>query len=310
MPTWLDLATGERTPLLDAPAVALSPRFSPDGARVAWQSGHPASPGPLVIYEIERRLRTEIPLDRIGRSPIWSPDGRELAFSMSTEESAETVHTVRIDGEAPPRPLHGGNTHEQFPNDWSRDGSIILTTEWSSGASWNIGSLRSEGDTWAPRPVLATPAEEFQSRLSPDGEWIAYVSDISGGPQVFIRRLDGQPDRQQISVDGGFTPLWAPDGNSVYFRESFPPNNRDRIARLIRVGLTKTDGRLQPSAPEALHEILYSSTQGLILHHDIHPDGKRLLYIAPPGDSQQVTVANQAYLLTGWLSAIERALGD
>ena len=308
MPTWLDLETGERTPLLDAPTAALSPRFSPDGARVAWQSGLGSRPGPLVIYEIERRLRTEIPLDRIGSHPVWSPDGREIAFSMSTEESAETVHTVRIDGEAPARPLVDWHADEQFANDWSRDGSIILTTDWSSDSSWNLGSLQREGEEWVPREVLATSAAEFQARFSPDGKWIAYASDISGNLQIFIRRLEGPPDRQQISVEGGITPLWAPDGRSVYFRERFRSDRPERPTRLMRVELTEVNGRLQPSAPQALFDVEYANTLGLVMHQDLHPDGKRLLYIAPPNDTEGATIPNQAYLATGWLSQVERAV--
>jgi eukaryotic-like serine/threonine-protein kinase len=308
MPTWLDLETGERTLLLDEPTVALTPRISPDGTRVVWQSGYSDKPGPLVVYELERGVRTNIPLERVGSHPVWSPDGREIAFTMSTEDSAETVHTVRIDGEAPPRRLDSGNANGQFIFDWSRDGSIILTTDWSSDATWNLGSLRREGEEWTPRPVLATPAGEFQGRLSPDGEWIAYTSDISGGPQVFIRRFEGPPDRRQISVDGGSAPLWAPDGRSVYFRGWTSSDRTDRPNWLMRVELTEVNDRLEPSAPQALYDVQYANTSGLVTHHDLHPDGKRLLYLAPPDDTEEATGANQAYLLTGWLSEIKRAV--
>jgi len=307
VPTWLDLASGERTPLLDSPTTAIAPRISPDGARVTWQTGDVSLAGSLVIYEIERGVRTEITLPRTGRNPVWSPDGRELAFTMSTEGSAEVPHIVNIDGESPPRPLVAGATFEQFTNDWSRDGSRILTTQWSSEADWQLYSLQRDGDSWASSPVLATPAAEMDGRFSPDGEWIAYLSDISGRIEIFIRRIEGPPDRRQVSVAGGFFPLWAPDGRSVYYFE-LKDQASNLNGRLMQVELTEVDGRLEPSAPRALHELQYASVRGPWSLHDLHPDGTRLLYIAPPaGDAQRATGANQAYLKTGLIDEIRRA---
>jgi|GEM_PF-6253631 len=310
MPTLLDLATGERIPLLDAPTIAINPRFSQNGDRVAWETGYIESGGPLVIYEIERRVRTEIPLDQISRGPIWSPDGREIAFSMSAEDSAQTTHIVRIDGEEPPRLVGGRTSFEQFTDDWSRDGSTILLTEWSSDASRNLGSLRRESEVWKPHPVLATPALEVDARLSPDGDWIAYTSNITGEMQIFIRCLEGPPDRRQVSVNGGHNPLWAPDDRAVYFRESFELNNPRGLTRLMRVDLTEIDGRLEPSTPRPLHELNDVITPTGLKLHDLHPDGERLLYVAPPNGAQQPKARNQAYLMTGWLSEIERVLED
>ncbi|MBO6512988.1 MAG: protein kinase [Phycisphaerales bacterium] len=304
MPTWLDLETGVHSPLLDEPTVAFSPRFSPDGSHIVWQSGNISLPGPLVVYEIDRQLRTEIPLDRVGSHPIWSPDGREIAFSMSTEESAETVHTVRIDGEAAPQQLLDWDSAEQLTSDWSRDGSTLLTTEWASDSIWNIGSIRHNGSEWVSGTVLATPSAEFQARLSPDGKWIAYSSDITGDIHVFIRRLDGPPDRQQISVDRGYMPIWAPDGQSVYFRSIFTSDQPDRKPMLFRVDLTEVDNRLVPSSPQMMHEVNYENSLRLVTHHDLHPDGKRLLYIAPAANTEQSTTVNQTYLKTNWFSEI------
>jgi len=267
----------------------------------------------VYLYEIERGVRTEITLPRTGRNPVWSPDGREVAFTMSTEESAEVPHIVSIDGESPPRPLIAGATFEQFTNDWSRDGSRILTTQWSSEADWQLYSLRRDGDSWASSPVLTTPAAEWDGMFSPDGEWIAYMSDISGRIEVFIRRIEEPPDRRQVSVAGGaggFHPLWAPDGGSVYYFElNDGASNSYWNGRLMKVDMTEVDGRLEPSAPRALHGLQYASVPGPWSLHDLHPDGKRLLYIAPPaGAAQRATGANQAYLKTGLIDEMRRAL--
>ncbi len=308
VPTWLELASGERTPLIDAPTRAVAPRISPDGARVAWHSGHASSDGSLIIHEIERGVRTRIPLPRTGLNPIWSPDGRELAFTMATEESAEMPHVVRIDGESPPSPLVADALYEQFTNDWARDGSRMLLTQWSSDANWQLYDLRRDGDAWVSSPVLATPAAERGGRFSPDGTRIAYVSNISGRDEVFIRRLEGPSDRRQVSVAGGSMPLWAPDGRSVYYVE--PDGGMLGLdGRLMQVELTDVDGRLEPSPPRTRHELRYASVPGPWSQHDIHPDGTRLLYIAPVGDAQRPTLGNQAYLRTGLIDELRLALG-
>ena len=303
MPTWLDLASGERIPLLDAPTAAVTPRISPDGSRVVWSTELSSVTGSLVIYELSRGLRTEIALPRLATNPIWSPDGREIAFSMSTEESAEIPHIVSIDGESPPRPLVAASLYEQFLSDWSGDGSRLLMTQWSSEANWQLYALQREGDSWATTPVLTTPAAEFGAMLSPDEKWISYGSSIAGDVQVFIRRLEGPPDRRQISIDRGAGHIWAPDGRAVYYFE-FDEDTNDWSGRLMRVELTEVDGRLEPSAPVALHEMQHAGATGGRGLQDIHPDGTRLLYLAPAGDGERSSSVLQAHVRTGLIDDI------
>ncbi len=316
MPTWIDLATGERTPLLDEPTSAVTPRISPDGSRVTFGSGldslstgSGSSAGLLVIYELARGVRTEITLPRVATNPIWSPDGREIAFSMSTEESAEIPHIVSIDGESPPRPLVDASLFEQFTTDWSPDGSRILITQWSSDADWQLYTLQRDGEDWVSSPMLTTPAVEAAGVVSPDEAWIAYFSNITGNGQLFIRRLDGPPDRRQISIDGGSGHQWAPDGRSLYYFK----RDKDALGwtgQLMQVDLTEVNGRLEPSAPRPLHEMEHvGATGGRGLQH-LHPDGTRMLYIAPVGETQPTTDANQTYLRTGLIDDIRRQLGE
>ena len=93
-------------------------------------------------------------------------------------------------------------------------------------------------------PLIATPADEHFAAPSPDGQWLAYTSDESGIPQVYIRPIDGRGARVQVSRDGGMNPLWTPDGSTMYFRTTsrmisaarISANDEPDSAAVLRVG--------------------------------------------------------------------------
>ncbi|MCH7604188.1 MAG: PD40 domain-containing protein, partial [Planctomycetes bacterium] len=114
-------------------------------------------------------------------------------------------------------------------------------------------------------PLIATPANEHFAAPSPDGQWLAYTSDESGIPQVYIRPIDGRGARVQVSRDGGMNPIWTPDGSTMYFLTA------SRMIRSARILLNEK--------PDIAPTLRIGEITDLFLHtsphinFDLYPDG-------------------------------------
>ena len=309
VPSWLDLKTGEIQPIPAGSGPMASPRISADGARFAWHTSNASSAGGIVIFEFARGIRTEISTNGPPANPVWSPDGQTIAFSAATESSQGGLYAVRIDGESPPAPMGIGNgMYEQFPMDWNpHDGSIIYM-EWSDDEAFQLMGAFPEGDGWRTEPVLATPAMEAGARLSPDGQWMAYTSNISGDWEVYIRSLQGPPRRRQISVGGGRDPMWAPSGDRVYYITWVSGSGYSADLKVVE--LEQREGNLEPGLPQTLHEVTFASIPTPSALIDLHPDGDRFLIVAPTDSGKRQESPIQTFVITGWHELVQAALSD
>ena len=118
------------------------------------------------------------------------------------------------DGSEPPELLAEMAVPPQ-PQSWTPDGSVLLFTQ-LDGSSFGIWEFPFAGDDRTPRPLLDTPFNEFHPSLSPNGRWLAYVSDEGGQDEVWVRAYPGPGPVRQVSVGGGWEPVWAPDGR-IFF---------------------------------------------------------------------------------------------
>lgn len=155
------------------------------------------------------------------------------------------------------------------PQSWSADGSTLVF-DYRVARAWHIGLLDLEGEpSW--RPLLNTEADEQQSAISPDGRWLAYVSDQSGQPEVYVQRFPELGARRQISTDGGYTPEWSPNGDELLYRV---PTSRAVMSVSIR-----PDAELIVGPPEQLFDGLNYRIYGGGHDYSIAPDGDRFLMI-------------------------------
>ncbi len=191
-----------------------TPRVSPAGMHVAVVVRNGPFSREVWVHELSNGRRTKLTSEGSqNHSPVWSPDGRELAWA-SNRSGLQSVYVQPVAGNHQARLLLGGqDTHN--PASWSRPGTLAFYEVYGS-AGRDIWLHFPDGRT---RPVVATPANERAPALSPDGQWIAYTSDSSGTDEIYIQSVDGGPS-SRVSLNGGTEPMWSRDGRELFFRHA------------------------------------------------------------------------------------------
>ncbi len=197
----------------DAEPLGLDPReygkirVSPDGGRLALsvRNGRSAS---LHIHDLARRVTQ--PLSGGGfveDSPEWSPDGRSIAFH-SNRDGPQNLYRMAVDGSGGPERL-APSSGAQTLMSWSSTGVIAYL---EGGDIW---MLPPDGE---PEVFFASGAAESFATFSPDGRWLAYVSNQTGTDEVYVRPYPGPDPATLISSNGGLAPVWSHDGRRLFFR--------------------------------------------------------------------------------------------
>jgi Tol biopolymer transport system component len=193
-----------------------NPAVSPDGMRVAASLGANGARD-IWIVDAVRGTSTRFTFDASNNdNPAWSPDGKSIAFSSSRTGQSK-MYVKPADGSREERLL---TDQTGVPSDWSRDGRFLLFYAPAPKTSYDMWVLPEPGGSGPakPFPILATPFAEGQGRFSPDGRWIAYMSNESGAFEVYVRPFS--PDagagasgaKWLISKGSGVLPRWRADG--------------------------------------------------------------------------------------------------
>jgi len=192
----------------------MEPSLSPDGAQVLV--GVLRLPeGDLSIFDAAATDRSSrVTFGAVAISPIWSPDGRHVLASTPTSAGMRMV--LRSASGAGPEQTLLESATSVFADDWSRDGKLVLFERSGEGGSVDLWLLPTTGDR-TPLPYVATPANESHASFSPDGRYVAYVSDESGSPEVYVQTLPRSESRWQLSSGGADQPQWSADGKELYF---------------------------------------------------------------------------------------------
>jgi serine/threonine-protein kinase len=208
---WVDRTgkvTGRAVP--DLVTNPRDPRVSPDGKRLLLVTGS-FSDGDLWSYDLGGRPPIPLALPNDNRLPVWSPDGKRVAFLSAT--GAPDVLTTPADGSAlAPQSLH---IQRAAPHVWSAGAELILMS--FAGGAPDIIAAPAAG-TGEVRKVVASEFSEFDPALSPNGRWLAYVSNRTGQDEIWVQGYpEGVPVR--VSGNGGYEPLWSADGRELFYRQ-------------------------------------------------------------------------------------------
>ena len=193
------------------------PRLSPDQLFVAARGVERGSVD-MWIHETKRPVASRLP--PVSGTPLratWQPDGKEIAFGVILEGGRGTDIWVQSLGGA-----GGARTLVELPGsdfspNWSPDGETIIfhsTSDDTLRDLWTIDLRAAEAE---PRLFLQTPFNEQGGVFSPDGRFVAYVSDESGHKEVYVRRFPEGEERWQVSLDGGGQVRWSPKGDELFF---------------------------------------------------------------------------------------------
>jgi len=275
---WVTRAGGE-TATVGPVADYATMRLSPDGQRLAIDLiDSRTNATDLHLFELARQTDTRLtsaPGAEFG--PLWSPDGRRIVFSWD-KDAPPYLFQMALD-DTTTAPLMRPNGEVQTADDWHPDGTIIydLTRAATRNDLWTMPAT---GDRTA-KPFLQTPFNEFGARFSPDGRWVAYVSDETGRNEIYVRPFPGPGEARRLSVAGGVLPRWRRDGKELFFVEN---------ERLMSVSTTLTPG-FTAGAPVQL----FDRRPAQIIDFDVTRDGRSFLInseVAGPGTTPMDIVIN------------------
>jgi serine/threonine-protein kinase len=292
---WVD-RKGREESLKAPPRAYTSPRISPDGTKVALEIRDQEND--IWVWDLARATLTRLTFDAgLDISPVWTPDGRRIAFS-STRGAAtggSNLHWQPADGTgAVERLRESAEPNTQFPTSFSPDGTRLLFVEIGSTTGLDIGILPMEGERRAT-PLVQTPAQEGSAEVSPDGRWVAYESNGSGRNEIYVRPFpEVNGGRWQVSTGGGFDPLWRHDGRELFYLVG--PGRMMGTPIQAGAGATFAAGN-----PRVVFDGEYVE-QG----YDVSPDGQRFLMIKDARPTGEGPPPSQLIVVQHWLEELKR----
>ncbi len=279
--------SGAEQPLMAPPREYDWPRLAPDGRRIAVEVS-----GQTWIYDTARDTLTRLTFTGTQNdAPSWSPDGTHVAVRSNRAGLPSAVYWQRADGSGGDEQLTTPALAADLPLSFSPDGRLLAFIR---------ADAKTQRDIWVQSlpdktrtPFLVTPATEGAARFSPDGRWIAYVSNESGRPEIYVQPYPGPGGKWQISTDGGIEPAWNPNGRELFYR-----SNRRMMAVPVTTQPTFSAGR-----PAVLFEGDYlASTFPLAgVTYDVTRDGQRFLMV-----KQNAASPTEVNVVVNWFEELRR----
>ena len=294
---WFD-SSGKALGNLGAPDVngLLAPRLSPDGRRVAVSR---VVQGNADIWLLDATRSTRFTFDPSqDRFPIWSPDGSRIVFD-SDRKGQRDLYVKPSNASGGEEPLVE-SAQVKVASDWSRDGRFLLYHSLDPQTSFDIWVLPMEGDR-KPFVFLKTNFDEWRGKFSPDGRWVAYMSNESGRNEIYARSFSGNASEAstggqwQVSTSGGMNPRWRADGKELYY---LAPDGK-----LMAAPITVSGATIMPGTPVALFQtrIVGGGTDITVgVNYDVSADGHFLI------NTELEDTATPITLLQNWTAGLKK----
>ncbi len=283
---WVDREGGEEVVDEDWTLTFGPPALSPDGRMLAvsvqrdeeqlWVRRMPRGPASKLTFDGSQTYR-----------PSWHPDGQLVAFVSDRDASAAwSAWVQRADGSSAPELLVRDDRGVEEVA-WSADGEWVIYRIGGDNGQRDILAIRPDVDS-IPLALLDSPFDEHSPALSPDGRWLAYVSDESGRPDVYVRPFPNTREgKWQISPDGGVQPAWAHSGLELFYRND--------AGDMVAVGVRTT-----PTFVLGDQEVLfdgrdYAQLSPFHTSYTVAGDDQRFLLVKDLGGTEDEIV-----LVLGW----------
>jgi serine/threonine-protein kinase len=269
--------------------VLQNPQFSPQGNRlVVSRSRRPGEEPDLWIYDVTSAAPgSKLTVDG-GRAPVWTTDGKSIAYSRPTPDPESGIYVRPADGRGrPTEVVRLRNFH--WLVGWSPSRSLVYgTMEDAASDGVSRSSILALENGKARR--LVGPGDTWGGRLSPDGRWLAYYSLESGYFEVYVTPFTDPGARHLIAE--GTDPVWSPDGTEVYFRSG----SRLMAARVETTPAVRVLSRrlvIEPFMPPLFDD------------YAIHRDGRTLALVRPAGAAAS---GREITLVLNWLTDVRQRM--
>jgi Tol biopolymer transport system component len=293
--SWFD-RNGKEIETITPPGDYSHPRLSHDGKRVAYdlldsQSGL----SDIWIFDLVRRVPTRLTFEAENEAyPIWSPDDQTIAYSFQRPNGGFDLYKKPSTGAGVSEPVFASPALK-FAMDWSADGKSIFiqSNDPYQRNNWDI--IRVSADTGTAANLIATKFNEGVPQLSPDGRWLAYISDQAGANNVYIEPFPQTGAKYQVSTGGATQPRWRRDGKELFYRTT-----EDRMASVM---VNATLHGLQISQPSVLFQTHLATSSGPAgAQYDVSPDGQKFLMNV----SSKIGGSRPLTLITNWTAEVNR----
>jgi serine/threonine protein kinase/Tol biopolymer transport system component len=224
--------------------------------------------------------------------PLWSPDGGRIAFASMREDGPPQLYERDANSVGNEKVLLKSN-FPKVPSGWSRDGRLLI---------YSVIDPRTGGDIWAlplagtPYPVVNDAADERYGTLSPDGRWLAYISNETGAYEVFVRAFADATVLRQVTTRGGFQPQWRGDGEELFY---LAPDKT-----LMAIGFRSSPTTFDAMPPKALFatRTKWLEMQATARNYAAAPDGQRFLVANATQEAQSASIT----VALNWTAALRK----
>jgi len=299
--TWFD-RTGQRLETVGAPGLYRGVALSPDDRRIALHLHEEPEGGDIWIVNRDRAVFTRLTFRGHNWRPVWSHDGRFIAFSSTRAGDLGSLYRQMSSGAGEAEiVLKKEAMAKVYAEDWASDGQSILyseTTRDSTGP--DIGVLRLNEGERTPKLLISEELDQGLAKFSPDGRWIAYESTESGRREIFVRPYTKGGGKWQISTDGGRYVRWARSGRELfYLKDDGSVMVADAFVQ--EAAFRSGTPRLLFKANPVLSN--HSSDTPLDIPYDVTRDDRRFLFterLTSTGEQTRLTV------VLNWTAALEK----
>jgi len=261
------------------------PRFSPSGDKISlWIQQFRCD---IEVYDVVRGATTRLTTDFDNHYPVWTPDGQQITYV--TDTSGPGLYEIVT------RPANGGGSEKPVSPTPLRLGPVAAPSWSPTGVlayvdNGNILVMPRPGEG-KPQPFETSKFTESEPAFSPDGHWLAYVSDESGRLDVYVRPYPGPGEKYPISTAGGSEPVWAHNGRELFFR------NGDQMM-VVDIGVGPS---FKTSRPRVLFTFARSASG--YTSYDVSPDGQSFVKL---NSGEEDRAATQITVVMNWQEELKR----